>query len=114
MKKFMALYLAPAVAREQAMKDSTPEDMKGEMKLWQNWMEENRGSLVDGGAPLGKTKQANVDGVTDTTNNLDGYSIVQAESHEAAMELFGFAHPHFSIAGATVEVMEIVPMPTSD
>lgn len=114
MKKFMALYMSPAVAMEQMMKDSSSDDMRNEMKLWEIWMEENKDSIVDGGDPLGKTKQATVDGVTDIKNEIDGYSIVQAESHEAAMELFGANHPHFNVAGATIDVMEIVPMPAAE
>lgn len=113
MKKFMALYLAPSVAREQAMKDMEPEDIQGEMKLWEEWMEKCGDAIVDGGNPLGLTKRANAEGASDMKNEVDGYSIVQAESHEAAMELFGKDHPHFGVVGAWVEVMEIVPMPAA-
>lgn len=111
MKKFMALYLVPAVAREQAMKDVTPEETRGQMKLWEIWLKENEGSIVDGGDPLGKTKRASANGVVDVKNEVAGYSIVQAESHEEAMKLFGHDHPHFNFAGATIEVMEIIPVP---
>jgi hypothetical protein len=41
---------------------------------------------------------------------IGGYSIVQAESHEAAAALFANS-PHLTMPGATVEVMEIMPMP---
>lgn len=111
MKKFMALYFAPTIAREQAMKDATPEQLRGEMKLWEEWMKKHADSIIDAGDPLGKTKEASRAGVRDIRNEIDGYTIVQAESHEAAMQLFGPEHPHFSVVGARVEVMEIVPMP---
>ena len=113
MKKFLALYMAPAVAMEQMMKDSSTEDMQNAIKLWEEWIEKNSTSLIDGGDPLGKTKQASKDGITDIKNDIGGYSIVQADSHEEAMKLFGPEHPHLSIAGATIEVMEIIPMPVA-
>jgi hypothetical protein len=114
MKKFMALYLAPAIAREQAIKDAPPEVMKGEMKLWELWRQQHADSIVEAGGPLGKTKSVGIDGVTEVKNEIDGYSIIQAESHEEAAKLFGLDHPHFNIVGATVEVMELVPMPTAE
>ena len=60
--------------------------------------------------PVGKTKQAAASGASDIKNDIGGYSIVQAESHEAAAALFA-DNPHLTMPGATVEVMEIRPMP---
>lgn len=48
------------------------------------------------GAPLGKTKRAAEQGISDTKNQMAGYVIVQAASHEAAAKLFA-NHPHFAI-----------------
>jgi len=42
------------------------------------WMNDNKASILEGGAPLGKTKRADATGVSDTNNNIGGYSIVQA------------------------------------
>jgi hypothetical protein len=42
---------------------------------------------------------------------MGGYVIVEAESHEAAAQMFK-NHPHFSIfPGEAVEIMECLPMP---
>jgi len=42
---------------------------------------------------------------------MTAYTIVQAESHEAAAELFA-SHPHFMIfPGDSVEIMECLPIP---
>lgn len=114
MKKFMALYMAPSAAMEQMMKDSSLEDMKTSMKLWEDWMEENMDSIVDRGDPLGKTKRVSKEGATDAKNEICGYTIVLAESYDEAVKLFGSSHPHFYVAGATIEIMEIVPMPSSE
>jgi hypothetical protein len=65
------------------------------MEAWMKWMNDNKASILEGGAPLGKTKRADATGVSDTKNNIGGYSIVQAETHDAAAKLFGKDHPHF-------------------
>ena len=44
-------------------------------------------------------------------NELAGYTIVRAESHEAAAKLFE-NHPHFTVfPGERVEIMEVLPLP---
>ena len=66
--------------------------------------------VVEGG-PVGKTKRTSAQGVTDTRNNLAGFVVVQAESHQAAALMFE-KHPHFSIfPGDAVEIMECLPIP---
>ena len=61
---------------------------------------------------LGKTKRVTENGVADIRNNLAAYTVVQAESHEAAAKLF-LNHPHFAIfPGDGVEIMECLPIPS--
>jgi hypothetical protein len=110
MKKFMVLYMAPAAEFGKLMANSKPEDMKKSMDGWRAWMEEHKESFVDSGAPLGKTKRITAQGVEDVKNDMGGYSIIQAESHDAATKLFQ-SQPHFGIPGAWIEVMEIMQMP---
>jgi hypothetical protein len=38
------------------------------------------------------------------------YAVVQAESHEAASKMFE-DHPHLRIPQASIEIMEISPLP---
>jgi len=111
MKKFMAIYMASGADFERMMKNSTPEQRNKGMEAWMKWMNENKASIVEGGAPLGKTKRADATGTSDTKNNIGGYSIVQAESHAAAAKLFGKEHPHLQMPGAWVEILEIMPLP---
>ena len=81
------------------------------MQAWQAWMTSNAASVVDMGGPLGKTKRVSTQGIADVRNDLGGYTIVQAESHEAAAKLFE-NHPHFTnFPGDAVEVMERMPIP---
>jgi hypothetical protein len=68
-------------------------------------------SIVEGGAPLGKTKRVDSNGASNTRNEIGGYSVVQAESHDAATKIFGKDHPHLQMPGAWIEIVEIMPMP---
>jgi hypothetical protein len=111
MKKFMAIYMASGADFERMMKNSTPEQRTKGMEAWMKWMNDNKASILEGGAPLGKTKRADATGVSDTKNNIGGYSIVQAETHDAAAKLFGKDHPHLQMPGAWVEILEIMPLP---
>ena len=116
MKRFLATYIGTASASEKsAWVDRDPAELeelqaKG-MAAWGEWMANHSASIVDAGAPLGKTKRASADGITDTANTLTAYVIVEAESHEAAARIFD-GHPHFSVfPGDSVEIMEILPIP---
>src|SRR5277367_4806089 len=110
-KKFMIFYMADPAAFETAMRNSTPEMQKKGMEAWMNWMGAHKASIVDGGAPLGKTKRVDAKGAKDAKNGIGGYSVVQADSHEAAAKMFSKDHPHLQMPGAWVEIVEIMPMP---
>jgi hypothetical protein len=111
MKKFMVLYMAPSAQFEEMMKNATPEQQQKGMQLWMDWMTANRESLVDGGGPLGKTKRVDASGARDTKNEVGGYSIVQAESHDAAVKMLGKDHPHMMMPSGWIEITEIMPIP---
>jgi hypothetical protein len=116
MKKFMAVFTgapnSPQGQRWAALDEATRNARVAEgMKAWHGWHTEHASAVVDGGGPLSKTKRVTTDGVADINNELSGYVIVQAESHDAAARLFE-NHPHFSIfPGQGVEIMEIMPIP---
>ena len=88
MKKFLVLYMAQGADIETMMKNSTPEQQKKGMEAWMKWMGDHKAAMVDGGAPLGKTKKVDSKGASDTKNGVCGYSIVQAVSHEAATKMW--------------------------
>ena len=111
MKKFLVVYMADRAGFEKMMRESTPEMQKAGMAAWMKWMTDNQSALVDGGAPLGATKRVTVSGVSDVRNEMGGYSIVQAESHAAATEMFGKDFPHLQVPGAWIEVVEIMAIP---
>ncbi len=116
MKKFMAVFTGTPEHNAASGWDKLDEKTRKEreaagMKAWHEWHVTNASAVVDHGGPLGKTKKATKSGVADIRNNLAGFTIVQAESHDAAARLF-LNHPHFAIfPGDGVEIMEIMPIP---
>jgi hypothetical protein len=109
MQKFLVLYKASQAAFQQMMK-STPEQQKAGMDAWMAWSKKAASSIVDMGAPLGKTLKVTPAGSSPTTNDLGGYSVLQAESKEAlAASLKG--HPHFMMPDSSIEIVELMPMP---
>ena len=81
------------------------------MAAWQAWAENHRSAIVAMGGPLGKTKKVSERGIDDSSNELGAFTVVRAESHDAAAKLFE-KHPHFSIfPGDAVEIMPVLPIP---
>ena len=116
MKRFLAIYMRSMDGFERAgWTTLDPAARKAReqegIKAWMDWGTRHAVSIVDRGAPLGKTKRAARDGISDIRNAMTGYVIVEAESHAAAAEMFA-DHPHFTIfPGDSVEIMECLPMP---
>jgi hypothetical protein len=111
MRKFLALYRADAAGMADMMKNSTPEQRKKGTEAWEKWMVHNEASLVDRGAPVGKTKRVDTKGTKDAKNDVCGYSIVQADSADAAAKIFGKDQPFLQMPGAAIEIVEILEMP---
>jgi hypothetical protein len=111
MKKFLALYMANAAEMANMMKNSTPEQQKKGMEAWTKWMDHHKTSFVDRGAPVGKTKRVDAKGTKDAKNDVCGYSIVQADSADAAAKMFGKDQPHLQMPSGSVEIIEILEVP---
>jgi hypothetical protein len=117
MKRFLAIYIGTEDAQRRAKWNELGEQQRqtlidSGMKAWMDWGMKHSTAIVDHGNPLGPTKRASGNGITDIKNAMTGYVIVEAESHEAAAALFR-NHPHFSIfPGDSVEIMECLPVPS--
>jgi hypothetical protein len=109
MKKFLVLYKAPSSSFEQ-MKSATPEQQKAGMDAWMTWSKKSAASIVDMGGPLGKSLRVTTGGASASTNDLGGFSILQAESKEALAESLK-GHPHFTMPDGSIEVVELMPIP---
>ncbi len=100
MKEWMALPEAERRAKE-----------KEGIAAWKAWVEKHHTAIVVMGGPLGKTKKVSAHGIEDVSTLLGGYTVVRAESHEAAAKLFEH-HPHFTFfPGDCIEVMPVLPVP---
>ncbi len=116
MKKFLGIYLGTAAAHEKSGWNALDARKRGEreaagLAAWTEWGATHAAAIVDAGGPLGRTKHAAAEGISDVKNAMVGYVIVQAESHEAAARMFEH-HPHFTIfPGDSVEIMECLPLP---
>src|SRR5438105_5697851 len=106
MKKFLVLYRMDMGEMRKMMASTSAEDRKKSMGEWEVWMKKNTTSFIDSGAPVGKTKQTTKGGVADIKNDIGGYSIVQAESHEAAAALFTNS-PHLTIDLLPLKAVDI-------
>ncbi len=111
LSKFMALYLIPAdvmanwVQTDEKTRKAAEEKMKAE---WDKWTADHKNMILLTAA-CGKTKQVKASGISDTKNDICLYSLIEAESHEAAAEVFK-NHPHLQIPKASIEVMAVRAM----
>ena len=111
MKKFLVLFSAPVhvIDAWKATPEADRKAAEGKMHAeWGAWMGKHGASLSDT-AGAGKTKRVDSKGVADTRNDVMLYTVVQADSHEAAAQIFE-GHPHLGIPEAKIEVMEINPL----
>jgi hypothetical protein len=81
------------------------------MHAWQAWMVKHSSVIVAEGGPLGKTKRVSSAGIADASNNMGAFTVVRADSPEAAAKMFE-QHPHFAIfPGEAIEIMPVLPIP---
>ncbi len=79
------------------------------MAKWKTWVGGLGDAMVNPGTPLGKSKTVSSSGVSNDggSNPLAGFSIVKADSMDAAVEL-AKGCPHLEIG--TIEVAEVMEM----
>src|SRR5688572_4429508 len=109
MKKFLVLYKAPTSSFE-LMKNATPEQQKAGMDSWMAWSKKAAASIVELGAPLGKSLRVTPGGASSITNDLGGFSVLQADSQEALAEILK-GHPHFQMPDGFIDVVEMMALP---
>ncbi len=88
----------------------TEEAQAASLEAWNDWMEAVGDQLLDGGNPVGQSKMVTANGgVADTTEErVTGYSIVEADDLDAAIEI---ARGCPILAdGGSVEVAELIDM----
>jgi len=113
---YLAVFLGSKSSPKRAAWDALPEadrrakEVEG-IAAWKAWVGKHQDAIVVMGGPLGKTKQVSQRGIDDTSNLLSAFTVVRADSHEAAAKIFE-KHPHFAIfPGDSIEVMPVLAIP---
>ena len=113
---FLAVFLGSKTSPRRTAWNALPEDERRAKEqegiaAWKAWAEKHHAAIVSMGGPLGKTKKVTQHGIEDTSNEMTGYTVVRADSHEAAAKLFE-KHPYFMIfPGESIEIMPVLPIP---
>jgi hypothetical protein len=113
---YLAIFLGSKTSPQRQAWDALPEnERKGKeregMAAWKAWLDKHHDAIVTMGGPLGKTKHVANGGIKDVSNAIGAFTVVRADSHEAAAKLFE-NHPHFAIfPGETIEIMPVLPIP---
>ena len=91
-------------------KPESPEEGAKHMAKWKAWVGGLGDAVVNPGTPLGMSKTVSSGGVSDDggSNPLSGFSIVKADSMDAALEI-AKGCPFLGIGG-TIEVAEVMEM----
>ena len=113
---YLAVFLGDGASPKLAAWAALPEaerrarEAQG-IAAWKAWAAAHVADIVEMGGPVGKTKKVADDGVSDIRNEIGGFTIVRASSHEAAAKMFE-RHPHFThFPGDRIEIMPIMPIP---
>ena len=97
------------IAYHGGKKPDSPEEGAKQMARWQAWLGGLGDAVVNPGTPLGKSRIVSSDGVSEDggSNPLTGFSIVEADSMDAALEM---AKECPFLEMGTIEVAEVMKM----
>lgn len=109
MSKYVFIYHAPMTPADAAPPD--PAQMDAVMGEWNAWAGRVGEGLVDFGTPLAGGVRVTKDGTSPSTREVAGYSIIEADDMDAALEL-AKVHPHLDMpGGCEIEVHEAQQVP---
>jgi len=93
------------------MQDQTPEQSAAQMEAWGQWISKLGPALTDVGAAFGQRVAVADSGTTRDAGDLNGYSVVEAESLAAARSLTD-NHPFLTDGKGRfqIDVFELIPM----
>jgi len=104
----MAQYIITYLGGDQP---SSPEEGKQHFAKYKEWLSSLGDSAVSPANPLKNTCTVNPDGTVSTggTTSMSGYTIIEADSMETALEIA--KNCPFLDIGGSLEVSELVQMP---
>lgn len=110
MAKFLIIYNSTQSATE-TMANASPEQIKAIMDEWIRWQQDaGKTFKMEWGMPLQAVGRVTPSGVTASDIQAGGYAMAEGDSKEALMELLR-SHPQLQRPGATIDVLEMLPMP---
>jgi len=97
------------IAYHGGKKPDSPEEGAKQMEKWKAWLGDLGDAVVNPGTPLGPSKMVSADSVSDDggPHSLTGFSVVKADSMDAALEM-AKACPFLEVG--TLEVAEMMEM----
>ena len=109
MTKYVFIYHAPMTPADAA--PPSQEQMDAVMGEWNAWAGKVGDGMVDFGTPLAGGTRVTTEGTAPSTREVAGYSIIEADSMDAALEL-ARRPPHQSMpGGCEIEVHEAQAIP---
>jgi hypothetical protein len=109
MSKYVFIYHAPMTPADAT--PPTPEEVDAVMGEWNAWAGRVGDRMVDFGTPPAGGVRVSTDGTSSSTREVAGYSIIEADSMDAALEL-AQSHPHHKMpGGCEIEVHEAQAIP---
>ena len=81
MSKYLLVYAGGGMPESDAEREAV-------MKAWDGWFHQLGKGLVDGGNPISASKKVSADGsIANSGGDATGYSIIEADSLDAATDL---------------------------
>jgi hypothetical protein len=109
MTRYVFIYHAPMTPEDAA--PPSQEEMDAVMGEWNAWAGKVGERMVDFGTPLAGGVRVTTDGTSPSDREVAGYSIIEADSKDDALEL-AKVHPHLNMpGGCEIEVHEAQPIP---
>ncbi len=109
MTKYVFIYHAPMTPADAT--PPTPEQMEAVMGQWNAWAAKVGDRMIDFGTPLAGGTRVTTEGTSPSTRDVAGYSILEADDFDAALDL-ARSHPHLNMpGGCEIEVHEAQAVP---
>jgi uncharacterized protein (TIGR03086 family) len=109
MAKYVFIYHAPMPPADAA--PPSRDEMDAVMQEWNAWAAKVGDRMIDFGAPLAGGRRVTTEGTSDSERQVVGYSILEADDFDAALEL-ARDHPHLNMpGGCEIEVHQAQPIP---
>jgi len=104
--KYLVLYRSKVSAVE--LEGASPEDAQAGMDAWMQWSGKVGNAMVDMGSPV---QSVAVVGGSSGGGHIGGFSVLEADSADAAKALVD-GHPHLMSPGdPSIEVLEFLAVP---